>query len=205
VLPFFEAPSWCSATVQRGGCGDPRVVMVSNVPRLPVVWAGGAELVVLSTICAEAVLKHRYMGTERFLRDWWHVVQMLLIIAALAAALVGVVDSSNGTALLVLPLLRPLLFVTLSRKVRGAFVKLVRVVPAFADCALLLCLLVGFFSMLGLLLFDGSAEGAAYFPTLSEGSLSLLITLTTANFPDVMMPAYRKQRTACLFFVAFLM
>jgi hypothetical protein len=53
----------------------------------------------------------------------------------------------------VLPLLRPMIFVVLSRRVRNAFVSLLRVVPAFADCVLLLTLL----------LFDGTKEGEAQF------------------------------------------
>ena len=47
-----------------------------------------------------------------------------------------------------------------------------------------------------------SAEGAQL-PTLSEASWQLLILLTTANFPDVMMPAYSEARLTCLFFIFF--
>ena len=37
-------------------------------------------------------------------------------------------------------------------------------------------------------------------PTLSESMWSLLILMTTANYPDVMMPAYADQRAAVFYF-----
>jgi hypothetical protein len=33
---------------------------------------------------------------------------------------------------------------------------------------------------------------------------SLLILTTSANFPDVMLPAYKLNRAACIFFISFL-
>lgn len=33
----------------------------------------------------------------------------------------------------------------------------------------------------------------------------MLICLTTANFPDVMLPAYNSHRYNCLFFIFYLM
>ena len=206
ALPFFERPSWC---VPKTSCvnQDGLPVPVSNLPVLPAVWGALLELLVISLFCVEMVLKRRYLGTARFFRDPWHVVQLLLLTAALAAALVAMCGGGGGslTSSLVLPLLRPMIFVVLSRRVRNAFVSLLRVVPAFADCVLLLTLLVGFFSMLGLLLFDGTAEGEAQFSDLPTGALSLLVLLTTANFPDVMLPAYRAHRASCLFFIVFLL
>ena len=41
------------------------------------------------------------------------------------------------------------------------------------------------------------------FPTVGEAVWQLFILLTTANFPDVMMPAYAAHRAAAIFFLAF--
>ena len=48
-------------------------------------------------------------------------------------------------------------------------------------------------------------EGFIYFRTPSMGLYNMFICLTTANFPDVMLPAYNENRFYCLFFIGYLM
>lgn len=53
-------------------------------------------------------------------------------------------------------------------------------------------------------LFFGTDQGAAGFPNLLEGVWTLWICVTTANYPDVMMPSYNNNRLSALFFVTFM-
>jgi hypothetical protein len=57
-----------------------------------------------------------------------------------------------------------------------------------------------------MLLFHAAHSAEAYeeFGSLRDAGWNLLVLLTTANFPDVMIPVYKEHRVYCLFFIAFL-
>ena len=48
-------------------------------------------------------------------------------------------------------------------------------------------------------------EGYKYFRTVTDALVSLIVLLTTANHPDVMMPIYQYNRFASLYFILFLL
>ena len=48
-------------------------------------------------------------------------------------------------------------------------------------------------------------EGYKYFRTVTDAFVSLIVLLTTANHPDVMMPIYQYNRFASLYFILFLL
>lgn len=61
-----------------------------------------------------------------------------------------------------------------------------------------------FFSFSGYFLFQGTLEGVTTFPNINSSYYNMLILLTTANFPDVMLPAYNYKRFNFFFFFLFL-
>jgi len=60
------------------------------------------------------------------------------------------------------------------------------------------------FATLGFYLFRGTQEGSSYFGDISDAIFNLLVLLTTANFPDIMLPAYNINPLYCLFFIVYL-
>uniref|UniRef100_T1IK76 Ion transport domain-containing protein n=1 Tax=Strigamia maritima TaxID=126957 RepID=T1IK76_STRMM len=67
----------------------------------------------------------------------------------------------------------------------------------------LLMFFVLLFAVVGFYLFSPNKEDP-YFRTLQSSFISLFVLLTTANFPDVMMPAYAHSRLAAAFFILYL-
>jgi hypothetical protein len=70
---------------------------------------------------------------------------------------------------------------------------------------LFICFYVLFFALLGFRIFRGSVEGVSNFPDYIDSSFNMLVLLTTANSPDIMLPAYEYSRPLALFFIVYLL
>ena len=198
-LSFFEQPSWCYG--QEGCPLHPQTALTFGLPVLPVWGSQLVESVCVFGFLLEMRLKVSHMSSRLFFASPWHVIQLGIL--ALNAA--GIVTSllSPTTAPFLNPMLRPLLFVAMSRSVRRSFGSFLLVLPAVSDALLLVLLLLGFFAATGVLLFSAEGPGSP-FETVPRALINLFVLLTAANFPDVMLPAYQENRLAALFFVAFL-
>ena len=198
-LSFFEQPSWCYG--QEGCPLHPQTALTFGLPVLPVWGSQLVESVCVFGFLVEMRLKVGHMSSRLFFASPWHVIQLGIL--ALNAA--GIVTSllSPATAPFLNPMLRPLLFVAMSRSVRRSFGSFLLVLPAVSDALLLVLLLLGFFAATGVLLFSAERAGSP-FETVPRALINLFVLLTAANFPDVMLPAYQENRLAALFFVAFL-
>ena len=60
-------------------------------------------------------------------------------------------------------------------------------------------------AIIGFYLFRFSFEGASNFVNFRQSYVSMLTLLTTANFPDVMLPAYHRNFFTMVFFISFLL
>ena len=61
-----------------------------------------------------------------------------------------------------------------------------------------------YYSYFGYRLFAGTIEGSQNFNTVSNSFWSMFVLLTTANFPDVMLPSYSENGWVCFFFIFYL-
>lgn len=68
----------------------------------------------------------------------------------------------------------------------------------------LLVVVIVFYGWFGVVLFYDTTQGARDFSNLIEGCWTLWICVTTANYPDVMMPSYNDSRLSAIFFVSFM-
>ncbi|XP_055957374.1 two pore calcium channel protein 1 isoform X1 [Patella vulgata] len=106
--------------------------------------------------------------------------------------------------------LRPLFIINFSdgKQVRRAFRNIRRTVPEIMNVLILFFLSVLLFALLALKLFSkrNSLEypnGDPYFKNYWDCIWDLYVLVTTANNPDVMMPAYDYSNWFALFFIAY--
>ncbi|XP_015770285.1 PREDICTED: two pore calcium channel protein 1-like [Acropora digitifera] len=105
---------------------------------------------------------------------------------------------------------RPLFLTNISegRQLRRAFRNIRKTLPDIANVLVLLLLLIGLFSLLGTKLFGKrklkDIHGNSYFTNYWDVYFRLYVLTTTANNPDVMMPAYDNNPWSSLFFVIFI-
>mgnify|MGYP006099096583 CR=1 FL=1 len=72
--------------------------------------------------------------------------------------------------------------------------------------SIMICIIIVnfYFAFLGQRLFLGTLEGVQYFKDFPNSMWNLFVLTTTANFPDIMLPAYQRSGYYCAFFVLYL-
>jgi len=80
----------------------------------------------------------------------------------------------------------------------------IRLIPVITRIYVLFLIVLGFYAWIGVIAFYGSQEGKEHFPNLTEALWTLWTCVTTANYPDVMMPAYNDSRMSAIYFVSFM-
>lgn len=127
----------------------------------------------------------------------------LIIYGALTVAEVNSVRWSR--------VLRPIFLINFAetRQIRRAFRSIRNTLPEIFYVFLLFIFSVLMFSLMALKLFGSrnlsTSEGTPYFTNYLDAVFDLYVLVTTANSPDVMMPAFDYNWWYCLFFIAYIL
>lgn len=171
--------------------------------RLDVYVHATLELLALVMVAFELCMKLRWLGFHTFIRHKRTMVKTCVLLVQFVEAIVVLIRQTSHMR--VTRALRPIFLVdcrycgAVRRNLRQIFQSL----PPFIDILLLLLFFMVIFAILGFCLFSTNTSDP-YFNTLENSLVSLFVLLTTANFPDVMMPAYSKNRWSCVFFIVYL-
>ncbi|XP_035494930.2 two pore channel protein 1 isoform X1 [Scophthalmus maximus] len=171
--------------------------------RLDVYVHATLELLALVMVAFELCMKLRWLGFHTYIRHKRTMVKTCVLLLQFAEAIVVLIRQTSHVR--VTRALRPIFLVdcrycgAVRRNLRQIFQSL----PPFMDILLLLLFFMVIFAILGFCLFSPNTADP-YFSTLENSLVSLFVLLTTANFPDVMMPAYSKNRWSCVFFIVYL-
>ncbi|XP_014651228.1 PREDICTED: two pore calcium channel protein 2 [Ceratotherium simum simum] len=199
-LAFIETPSSLTSTSDvryRSAPWDP-----------PCGLTEGVEVLCLLVFVADVTVKSYLVGWAEFWKNLWLLAYLLVLVVSLLDWLVSL-SLLCQEPLRIRRLLRPFFLMQNSSMMKKTLKCVRRSLPEMASVLLLLALHLCVFTMFGMLLFtrekdDGQdRERLTYFRNLPQALTSLLVLLTTANNPDVMIPAYSKNRAYAIFFVVF--
>nr|XP_023012709.1 two pore calcium channel protein 1-like isoform X1 [Leptinotarsa decemlineata] len=169
----------------------------------PVGIHGTLELVALGVIGVELALKLRWIGWTTILKHKRTMVKCItLMIMFLEAVTVLIRQSSHFR---VTRALRPIFLVDTRAcgGVRRYIRQILQSLPPILDMLGLLLFFICSYALLGYFLFSGHKTNL-YFQTLGDSFVSMFVLLTTANFPDVMMPSYSISKWTAVFFISYI-
>jgi predicted permease len=101
-------------------------------------------------------------------------------------------------------MIRPFFLMTSIRSMRDYAKRYSLVIKDSTPMVLFIVVYILYFSWMGQRLFAGTLEGTQYFGTLGDSFFNMLVLMTTSNFPDIMLPAYQRNRLSCLYFIIYL-
>ncbi|XP_059255271.1 two pore channel protein 2 isoform X9 [Mustela nigripes] len=200
-LAFIESPSSLTSTADvryRSAPWDP-----------PCGLTEGVEVLCLLVFVADVSVKSYLVGWAQFRTNPWLLAYLVVLVVSLTDWIVSL-SLLCQERLRVRRLLRPFFLMQNSSMMKKTLKCIRSSLPEMASVLLLLALHLCVFTMSGMLLFTGEKQGDGqdrerliYFRNLPEALTSLLVLLTTANNPDVMIPAYSKNRAYAIFFIVF--
>ncbi|XP_048710292.1 two pore channel protein 2 isoform X3 [Caretta caretta] len=200
ALAFIETPSSLTITSDvryRGTAWEPPCGLTESI-----------ELLCFLVFIADVSGKSYLIGWEEFRKTKWLLAYILTLVVSLIDWTVSLSFSCTET-IRIRRILRPFFLLQNSSMMKKTLKCINSTLPEMASVVLLLAVHLCLFTMFGMLLFARSKdkqqdkEWVGYFHNLPDSLTSLLVLLTTANNPDVMIPAYSKNRAYSIFFILF--
>lgn len=170
---------------------------------MPVGVHGSIELLCLLLLSLDLIIRYKWLGFHTFLRHKRTMIKLGMVLLMVTESIVVLVRQTNHFR--VTRALRPLFLVHshYCKGIRRITRQILQSLPPILDMIILLLFFMFIFSILGFYLFS-QIPGDQYFSTIQDSFISLFILLTTANYPDVMLPAYSVSRFYALFFIIYL-
>ncbi|KAM5227801.1 two pore channel protein 2-like [Ctenodactylus gundi] len=177
---------------------------------LPFVATSIAEVLCLAAFFARLIHFAKVTPQMVFWKDTKNICIMVTIVLTLIDLIIyGSLEAVHIHSIRWSRALRPVFLINLpeSRQLRRAFRSIRNTLPDILYVFLLFLFSVLMFSLMALKLFRDrglrTAEGAPYFTNILEIAFELYVLVTTANSPDVMMPAYNFSRWFSLYFITY--
>ncbi|AWP05193.1 putative two pore calcium channel protein 1-like [Scophthalmus maximus] len=170
------------------------------------------ELLCVLVFTLRLVHYAKVIPRDKFWRDAKNIcIIVVLMLTLLDMIIYGALKAADCYALRWSRVLRPLLLVNVTegRQLRRAFRSIRNALPQIFYVFLLFMFSVLIFSLMALKLLGKRGlktnDGAPYFTNYLEIVFDLYVLVTTANSPDVMMPAYNSSSFFAIFFIVYIL
>ncbi|NWX36099.1 TPC2 protein, partial [Notiomystis cincta] len=200
ALAFIEEPSSLTIT------SDVRYRLPAWNP--PCGLTESTELLCYLVFMVDVSVKSYLIGWKEFWKNKWLMAYILTLIVSLTDWIVSL-SFFCKESVRIRRILRPFFLLQNSSMMKKTLKSINSTLPEMASVVLLLAVHLSLFTMFAMLLFartkdnQQDKEWVVYFRNLPDSLTSLLVLLTTANNPDVMIPAYSKNRAYSIFFILF--
>jgi hypothetical protein len=213
LLKFFQRPLW---TYYHERWQYNSEYPMSGMPQLSATTIGALKLPILLVILCGLLLELGYkesnlvnmflrMNGMRLLRlalFLYCVAQIFMVLAAISGGPPHLVPmTSFGCMLYVL---------WFNRRSLHKFRIVLRVLPRLSLVLMAFLLMVVLFAAFGPYLLNLRTSGEdddmnqVYFNTFADSSWSVFVAITSSNYPNQILPAYRENREVFLYFFAFI-
>jgi hypothetical protein len=206
-ITFFETPEWCidnPKITDKVHCNDAEGhYSNSGIPKISREWSLPIDMLLLVLLIVSKLMgrlyKHHTVDSKRF---------ETMLIGMMVISLIDIVADLILYPTYRFPYIacyiRPIVFSITMRSLREQWKRYLYVIHDSAQMVIFIATYILFFSWVGYRLFRGTPEGIENFSTFGESAFGLLVLMTTANFPDFMLPAYQVNRLNCIFFIGYL-
>ncbi|KAJ3433776.1 two pore channel [Anaeramoeba flamelloides] len=162
------------------------------------------ELVGLLWLFFVLFVTFKFQGWVNFKKDDWNFLLAILLITNIIEVLVLLIIGYEEDYVHFSRFFRVYYIVYGSFHLRDSIKNILKTFPSAIHVTFLIVFFIILFSSLCMIYFEGSDEGDIWFPNFGTSMWNIMVLFSTANFPDIMMPAYTENRWISLFFVIFL-
>lgn len=199
-LGFFETPAWMVSV--GPAAANTSLYPVSGLPQLPQRDATSIEVFFLVVLVIDALCSVGAQGWNIVRKNKLSVGYLAVLALAVVEAGFAMVVGLESTVGRFAPFLRLFLLTLQSRVLQSQMWIVWRTLPQVGGILVCVVACLFIFGEAYIILYGGAVNSPL--GGLGSAVWQLFICLTSANFPDVMMPEYSTNRATILFYVAFL-
>ncbi|XP_068444778.1 two pore segment channel 3 [Clinocottus analis] len=179
---------------------------------VPTLYTMLVELLCLLVFTLRLVHYAKVIPRDKFWKDPKNIcIIVILVLTVVDLIIYEALEAANCYSVRWSRVLRPLLLVNVTegRQLRRAFRSIRNALPQIFYVFLLFMFSLLIFSLMALKLLGKrglkTIDGAPYFTNYLEIVFDLYVLVTTANSPDVMMPAYNASFVFAIFFILYIL